>query len=87
MHSVQEVLEALGRIPAVLSVELLKNEDQSIELNPNIIQNLLKNREKITLIGKNGCAILFEKNSSILLIRAESKVNLGAIDLVLDSIE
>lgn len=83
----QEVVEALVRIPAVLSVELLKDENQSIELNPNIIQNLLKNREKITLIGKNGCAILFEKNSSILLIRSESKVNLGAIDLVLDSIE
>lgn len=83
----QEVVEALERIPAVLSVELLKDENQSIELNPNIIQNLLKNREKITLIGKNGCAILFEKNSSILLIRSESNVNLGAIDLVLDSIE
>ena len=83
----QEVVEALERIPAVLSVELLKDENQSIELDPNIIQHLLKNREKITLIGKNGCAILFEKNSSILLIRSESKVNLGAIDLVLDSIE
>ena len=83
----QEVVDALERIPAVLSVELLKDENQSIELNPNIIQNLLKNREKITLIGKNGCAILFEKNSSILLIRSESNVNLGAIDLVLDSIE
>ena len=83
----QEVVEALERIPAVLSVELLNDENQSIELNPNIIQNLLKNREKITLIGKNGCAILFEKNSTILLIRSESKVNLGAIDLVLDSIE
>ena len=83
----QEVVEALERIPAVLSVELLKDENQSIELNPNIIQHLLKNREKITLIGKNGCAILVEKNSSILLIRSESKVNLGAIDLVLDSIE
>ena len=83
----QEVVEALERIPAVLSVELLKDKNQSIELEPNIIQNLLKNREKITLIGKNGCAILFEKNSSILLIRSESKVNLGAIDLVLDSIE
>jgi len=84
---VQEVVEALERIPAVLSVELLKDENQSLELNPVIVQNLLKNREKITLIGKNGCAILFEKNSSILLIRSESKVNLGAIDLVLDSIE
>ena len=83
----QEVVDALERIPAVLSVELLKDENQSIELNPNIIQNLLKNREKITLIGKKGCAILFEKNSSILLIRSESNVNLGAIDLVLDSIE
>lgn len=83
----QEVVEALVRIPAVLSVELLKDENQSIELDPNIIQHLLKNREKITLIGKNGCAILFEKNSSILLIRSESNVNLGAIDLVLDSIE
>ncbi|MGB1793210.1 MAG: hypothetical protein ACPHMS_04930 [Candidatus Poseidoniaceae archaeon] len=83
----QEVVEALERIPAVLSVELLKDKNQSIELDPNIIQHLLKNREKITLIGKNGCAILFEKNSSILLIRSESKVNLGAIDLVLDSIE
>ena len=83
----QEVVKALERIPAVLSVELLKDKNQSIELEPNIIQHLLKNREKITLIGKNGCAILFEKNSSILLIRSESKVNLGAIDLVLDSIE
>ena len=83
----QEVVEALERIPAVLSVELLKDKNQSIELEPNIIQHLLKNREKITLIGKNGCAILFEKNSSILLIRSESKVNFGAIDLVLDSIE
>ena len=83
----QEVVEALVRIPAVLSVELLKDENQSIELDPNVIQHLLKNREKITLIGKNGCAILFEKNSSILLIRSESNVNLGAIDLVLDSIE
>ena len=83
----QEVVEALQRIPAVLSVELLKDKNQSIELEPNIIQHLLKNREKITLIGKNGCAILFEKNSSILLIRSESNVNLGAIDLVLDSIE
>ena len=83
----QEIVEALERIPAVLSVELLKDKNQSIELEPNIIQHLLKNREKITLIGKNGCAILFEKNSSILLIRSESKVNLGAIDLVLDSIE
>ena len=87
MHIVQEVLEALGRIPAVLSVEFLKDENQSLELNPVIVQNLLKNREKITLIGKNGCAILVEKNSSILLIRSESKVNLGAIDLVLDSVE
>ncbi|MGB1436925.1 MAG: hypothetical protein ACPG7Q_02090 [Candidatus Poseidoniaceae archaeon] len=83
----QEVVEALERIPAVLSVELLKDKNQSIELDPNIIQRLLKNREKITLIGKNGCAILVEKNSSILLIHSESKVNLGAIDLVLDSIE
>ena len=83
----QEVVDALERIPAVLSVELLKDENQSIEFNPNIIQHLLKNREKITLIGKNGCAILFEKNSSILLIRSEPNVNLGAIDLVLDSIE
>ena len=83
----QEVVKALERIPAVLSVELLKDENQSIEFNPNIIQHLLKNREKITLIGKNGCAILFEKNSSILLIRSEPNVNLGAIDLVLDSIE
>ena len=83
----QEVVDALERIPAVLSVELLKDKNQSIELEPNIIQHLLKNREKITLIGKNGCAILFEKNSSILLIRSESNVNLGAIDLVLDSIE
>ncbi|MGB1492455.1 MAG: hypothetical protein ACPG8X_03910 [Candidatus Poseidoniaceae archaeon] len=83
----QEVVEALERIPAVLSVELLKDKNQSIELDTNIIQRLLKNREKITLIGKNGCAILVEKNSSILLIHSESKVNLGAIDLVLDSIE
>ena len=83
----QEVVEALARIPAVLSVELLKDENQSTDFNPNVIQNLLKNREKLTLIGKNGCAILCAKHSSILLIRSESNVNLGAIDLVLDSIK
>jgi hypothetical protein len=51
------------------------------------IQQLLANKKKISLIGKKGCAVFFSNKSSILMIQSEPQVNLGAIDLVLNSIE
>ena len=51
------------------------------------IRKILANRKKVTLIGKNGCAVFFAQKSDIVLIRSEANVNLGAIDLILDSIK
>ena len=80
-------MDALRLIPHVHSVTVLSEgvEQNGIEFNE--IQQLLTNKKKISLIGKNGCAIFFSNKSSILMIQSEPHVNLGAIDLVLDSIE
>ena len=80
-------MDALRLIPHVHSVTVLSEgvEQNGIEFNE--IQQLLTNKKKISLIGKNGCAIFFSNKSSILMIQSEPYVNLGAIDLVLDSIE
>ena len=83
----QETLNALRQIPHVISVEHLSDSIQAEGLNIDSIQHLLKNKKKVTLIGKNGCAVFFAQKSNIVLIRSEANVNLGAIDLILDSIE
>ena len=83
----QETLNALRQIPYVTSVEHLSGSIQHEGLNLDSIEQLLANRKKITLIGKNGCAVFFAQNSNIVLIRSEANVNLGAIDLILDSIK
>ena len=83
----QETLNALRQIPYVISVEHLNDSIQDDGLNVESIRNLLANRKKLTLIGKNGCAVFFADKSDIILIRSRANVNLGAIDLVLDSIK
>ena len=83
----QDTLNALRQIPHVTSVEHLSDSIQSEGFDLDSIQHLLGNRKKVTLIGKNGCAIFFPLKSNIVLIRSEASVNLGAIDLVLDSIK
>ena len=80
-------MDALRLIPHVHSVTVLSEGVKQNGLEYNEIQQLLANKKKISLIGKNGCAIFFSNKSSILMIQSESHVNLGAIDLVLDSIE
>lgn len=81
-----DTLNALRQIPYVASVEHL-NASIDERYNVDSIKQLLSNRKKVTLIGKNGCAVFFVRKSSIILIRSEANVNLGAIDLILDSIE
>ena len=81
-----DTLNALRQIPYVTSVEHL-NASIDERYNVDSIKQLLSNRKKMTLIGKNGCAVFFVRKSSIILIRSEANVNLGAIDLILDSIE
>ena len=81
-----DTLNALRQIPYVTSVEHL-NASIGDRYNVDSIKQLLSNRKKVTLIGKNGCAVFFVRKSSIILIRSEANVNLGAIDLILDSIE
>ena len=81
-----DTLNALRQIPYVTSVEHLSASIDD-RYNVDSIKPLLSNRKKVTLIGKNGCAVFFVRKSSIILIRSEAYVNLGAIDLILDSIE
>ncbi|MAL04738.1 MAG: hypothetical protein CML76_02390 [Rhodobiaceae bacterium] len=83
----QETLNALRQVPKVTSVEHLNASIQDTRYNVDSIKQLLSNRKKVTLIGKNGCAIFYAQKSNIVLIRSEANVNLGAIDLILDSIE
>lgn len=80
-------MDALRLIPHVHSVTVLSEGVEQNGIEYNEIQQLLTNKKKISLIGKNGCAIFFSNRSSILMIQSEPHVNLGAIDLVLDSIE
>ena len=83
----QETLNALREVPYVTSVEQLNASIQDARYNVDSIKQLLSNRKRVTLIGKNGCAVFFAQKSNIVLIRSEANVNLGAIDLILDSIE
>ena len=80
-------MDALRLIPHVHSVTVLSEGVEQNGIEYNEIHQLLTNKKKISLIGKNGCAIFFSNRSSILMIQSEPHVNLGAIDLVLDSIE
>lgn len=80
-------MDALRVIPHVHSVTVLSEGVEQNGIEYNEIQQLLTNKKKISLIGKNGCAIFFSNKSTILMIQSEPHVNLGAIDLVLDSIE
>ena len=80
-------MDAIRLIPHVHSVTVLSEGVEQNGIEYNEIQQLLAHKKKISLIGKNGCAIFFSNKSSILMIQSEPYVNLGAIDLVLDSIE
>lgn len=83
----QDSIDALRQIPHVLSVELIDEGAVDSSLDVALIQRLLSSKKKLSLVGKEGCAVFFSYKSSIVLIRSKPNVNLGAIDLVLDSIK
>jgi hypothetical protein len=84
---VQDTVEALRNIPHVNDVHVLSEEHEHPEIKFKSIQEMMLNRKRLSLIGKNGCAIFFSNKSSILMIESDANVNLGAIDLILDSIK
>ena len=83
----QDSIDALRQIPHVLSVELIDEgvTDSSVDIAS--IQRLLSNKKKLSLIGKAGWAVFFSYKSSIVFIKSTPNVNLGALDLILDSIK
>lgn len=83
----QDSIDALRQIPHVLSVELIDEGAVDSSLDVALIQRLLSSKKKLSLVGKEGCAVFFSYKSSIVLIRSKPNVNLGALDLVLDSIK
>ena len=83
----QESLEALRQLPYVVSVDVLDEKGLDSNVQYSNLQRILDNKKKVSLIGKNGCAVFFSHKSSIIMIRSEANVNLGAIDLLLESIE
>ena len=83
----QDTLEALRKIPHVTAVHLLSEGEQHPDIEFKKLEEIMSKKKRLSLIGKNGCAILYATNGSIVLIKSDANVNLGAIDLVLDSIE
>jgi len=84
---VQDTVEALRKIPYVNDVHVLSEENEHPEIEFKSIQEMMLNRKRLSLIGKNGCAIFFSNKSMVLMIKSDANVNLGAIDLILDSIK
>jgi len=84
---VQDTLEALRKIPHVTAVHLLSEDEQHPDIEFKKLEGIMSKKKRLSLIGKNGCVILFSTNSSYVLIKSDANVNLGAIDLLLDSIE
>lgn len=83
----QDTLEALRKIPHVTAVHLLSEGEIHPEIEFKTLAAIMSKKKRLSLIGKNGCAILYSTNASIVLIKSDANVNLGAIDLLLDSIE
>ena len=83
----QDTLEALRKIPYVTAVHLLSEDEHHPEIEFKTLAAIMSKKRRLSLIGKNSCAILYSTNTSIVLIKSDANVNLGAIDLLLDLIE
>ena len=83
----QDTLEALRKIPHVTEVHLLSEGEVHPKIEFTSLETIMSKKKRLSLIGKNGCAILYSTNGSIVLIKSDANVNLGAIDLLLDLIE
>ena len=79
-------IESIRQLPKVNSVDWLKPGQAISDVGYETLFELLNSKKKLTLIGKNGCAIITSFQEEILIIKSEPNVNLGSIDLILDSI-
>ena len=79
-------VESIRRLPKVKSVDWLKPGQVISDVGYETLFELLNSKKKLTLIGKSGCVVLTSMAEKILIIQSEPNVNLGLIDLILDSI-
>tara|TARA_B100001142_G_scaffold284550_1_gene298272 strand:- start:414 stop:710 length:297 start_codon:yes stop_codon:yes gene_type:complete len=79
-------IESIRQLPKVSSVDWLKPGQVISNMGYETLFELLNSRKQLTLIGKNGCAIITSIQKEILIIQSQPNVNLGSIDLILDSI-
>ena len=78
-------VESIRQIPKVNSVDWLKPGQVIFDIEYQTLRELLNSRKQMTLIGKNGCVIIASIKDELLIIQSEANVNLGSIDLILDS--
>jgi len=79
-------VESIRRLPKVKSVDWLKPGQVISDVGYETLFELLNSKKKLTLIGKSGCVVITSMAEKILIIQSEPNVNLGLIDLILDSI-
>ena len=78
-------VESIRQLPKVRSVDWLKPGQEISNLGYQTLCDLLNSRKRMTLIGKNGCAIIASVNEDLLVIQSDLNVNLGSIDVILDA--
>ena len=78
--------ETIRQLPKVDSVEGIKPGQVISDTDYQSLRDLLQSRKRMTLIGKNGCVIIASIQEELLIIQSQPNVNLGSIDLILDSI-
>lgn len=79
-------VETIRQLPKVDSVEWIKPGQVISDTDYQSLRDLLQSRKRMTLIGKNGCIIIASVKEELLIIQSQPNVNLGSIDLILDSI-
>ena len=79
-------VETIRQLPKVESVEWIKPGQEISDTDYQSLRDLLQSRKRMTLIGKNGCVIIASIKEELLIIQSQPNVNLGSIDLILDSI-
>ena len=79
-------VDTIRQLPKVESVEWIKPGQVISDTNYQSLRDLLQSRKRMTLIGKNGCIIIASVKEELLIIQSQPNVNLGSIDLILDSI-
>jgi hypothetical protein len=79
-------VETIRQLPKVDSVEWIKPGQVISDIDYQSLRDLLQSRKRMTLIGKNGCVIIASIKEELLIIQTQPNVNIGSIDLILDSI-